>query len=335
MPKKNISDMTNAQIMNDIRSQASAEYKNNIPILDDESARVLGVSFTPYTPSFNEFLSALVNKIAMTIVSNKMARNKLSPFKRGNLPYGKDIEEVFTDLAIKATFDPTLAETEQFKRVIPNTKTIFHRENRRDFYKTTISHDMLKKAFLSDTGLGQMVSSITDSLYSADRNDEFRLMKELMTEYAPSFTNVVVTAPTDTATTKKLAQDIKRVVLNMGFLGTTYNKQAVNTFSDPEDLVLFITPDIAVKMDTELLAFAFNSEKFDTNTQIVTINDFGTNMPKTQAVLVDKSWFQVWDTNYEMTSVYNAQGLYWNYFLHHWQTLSTSQFANAVAFNTP
>ena len=33
-----------------------------------------------------------------------------------------------------------------------------------------------------------------------------------------------------------------------------------------------------------------------------------------------------------MGEFYNAKGLYWNYFWHHWQTYSFSLFANAVAF---
>ena len=333
--KKPIGQAKNHEIMNDIRANATNEYKQLIPEATTENFQALGNALTTYTPSMNEFLSALVNRIAMTIVSNKMARNKLAAFKAGPLTYGKDIEEIFTDLAIKAAFDPAAAETGVYARVIPDTKTIFHRENRRDFYKITISNDMLKKAFLNDTGLGQLTSSIVDSLYSADKNDEFKLMKELLTDYTPNFTNITVTAaPTDTATTKAFAQLLKKTVLQMGFMDTQFNKQAVHTYSDPEDLVLFLTPDVATMMDTELLAYAFNSEKFDTNAQIIILNDFGTGLATTQAVLVDKEWFKVYDTNFETTSQINAQGLYTNFFLHHWQTLSTSQFKNAVAFNT-
>jgi hypothetical protein len=119
----------------------------------------------------------------------------------------------------------------------------------------------------------------------------------------------------------------------MGFNNTAFNAQGVNTYSDPEDLVLFLTPDVATMMDTELLAYAFNAEKFDTNAQVIVLDNFGTGLATTQAVLVDKEWFKVYDTNFETTSQINAQGLYTNYFLHHWQTLSTSQFKNAVAFN--
>ena len=42
----------------------------------------------------------------------------------------------------------------------------------------------------------------------------------------------------------------------------------------------------------------------------------------------------VFDNYMSFTEQYNAQGLYWNYFFHHWQTLSTSRFSNAVLFTT-
>ena len=37
------------------------------------------------------------------------------------------------------------------------------------------------------------------------------------------------------------------------------------------------------------------------------LDDFGT-MPNTQAVLVDKNFFMVWDKLYQTTNQYNAQG---------------------------
>jgi hypothetical protein len=334
--QKPIEQTSNAEILNAIRQDASPEYKNAVPEATPTNMEQMSLALTTYTVSQNEFLSALVNKITKTIISNKMARNKLEPFKKGSLPYGKDVEEIFTDLQTKHAFDQVGAETTVFARELPNTKAIFHRQARQDYYKTTISQQILKRAFYDNNGLGRLVGTITDSLYSSNKNDEFKLMKELFTEYAPNFTNIAVTAPpTDTATAKTLARQIRATVLKMGFMSTLYNKQAVNTFSDPNDLVLFLTPDVASYFDTELYAYAFNKENLESNTQVIILDNFGTNLPKTQAVVVDKNWFQVYDTLFETGQIWNPQGLYSNIFLHNHQIMSTSQFSNAVAFNTP
>ena len=55
---------------------------------------------------------------------------------------------------------------------------------------------------------------------------------------------------------------------------------------------------------------------------------------KQKAMLVDIDFPQIYDDNYKLTSFYNAEGLYTNYFLHHWQTISASCLVNAVAFTT-
>lgn len=334
--QKPIQKMTNDEILNAIHQDASPEYKANVPVATKDNMESMSAALTTYTVSQNEFLTALVNKITKTIISNKMARNKLAPFKKGSLPYGKDVEEIFTDLQTKHAFDQAGAETGVFARELPNTKAIFHRQSRQDYYKTTISQQILRRAFYNPTGLGQLVGTITDALVSADRNDEFKLSKELLTEYSANYTNVpIASAPTDTATARALARAIKSTILKVGFMGTGYNKQGVNTYSDPEDLVLFISPDVATYFDTELYAYAFNTDRIDPQSQVVVLDNFGSGMPKAQAILVDKDFFQIYDTLFETGNIWNPQGLYSNVFLHHHQILSTSQFSNAVAFNTP
>jgi hypothetical protein len=334
--QKPLDKLSNAEILNAIREDASPEYKNAVPEATANNMEQMSLALTTYTVSQNEFLSALVNKITKTIISNKMARNKLEPFKKGTLPYGKDVEEIFTGLQSKHAFDQVGAETTVFARELPNTKAIFHRQTRQDYYKTTVSQQILKRAFYDQNGLGRLVSTITDSLYSSDKNDEFQLTKELFTEYSANFTPISVTAPpTDTATSKALARQIRSTVLKMGFMNNAYNKQGVQTYSDPDDLVLFMTPDVASYFDTELYAYAFNKENVEANVPVIILDNFGSGLPKTQAVIVDKNWFQIYDTLFETGQIWNPQGLYSNIFLHHHQILSTSQFSNAVAFNTP
>ena len=50
------------------------------------------------------------------------------------------------------------------------------------------------------------------------------------------------------------------------------------------------------------------------------------------AVLCDEALFQIYENLTEMRSFDNGDGLYTNYFYHHWQTYSLSLFANAMAF---
>ena len=50
--------------------------------------------------------------------------------------------------------------------------------------------------------------------------------------------------------------------------------------------------------------------------------------------MVDEQWFMIFDNYYNMTEIYNPEGLYWNYFYHVWKTFSVSPFSNAILFTT-
>ena len=50
--------------------------------------------------------------------------------------------------------------------------------------------------------------------------------------------------------------------------------------------------------------------------------------------MVDEAWFMIFDNYYNMTEIYNPEGLYWNYFYHVWKTFSVSPFSNAILFTT-
>lgn len=335
MPIKGMSKATPERILNTIRANASDEYQNRVPVATRDNIAEVGNAITNYEPTRNEFLNELINRIGMVIIQSRLYQNPLRSFKRGMMEFGKDIEEVFVEIAKAQTYDPETAETEVFKRVIPDVKTIFHRMNRKDFYKVTISNDQLRTAFLSYRGIEDLIGRIVDSLYSGDNYDEFLLMKNLMNDYGAKglFYPITVTEVTDEATAKKLTVNLRSTAKTLGFMSNQYNAQGVHTFTPIEDIVIFMTPQTEALMDVESLARSFNLEYADFLGRVVIVDNFG-GLENVQALMVDKQWFMVYDTFFNFTEQYNAQGLYWNYFFHHWQILSTSQFANAIAFTT-
>lgn len=335
MSIKGMSKATPERILNTIRANASDEYQNRVPVATRDNIAEVGNAITNYEPTRNEFLNELINRIGMVIIQSRLYQNPLRSFKRGMLEFGKDIEEVFVEIAKAQTYDPETAETEVFKRVIPDVKTIFHRMNRKDFYKVTISNDQLRTAFLSYRGIEDLIGRIVDSLYSGDNYDEFLLMKNLMNDYGAKglFYPITVTEVTDEATAKKLTVNLRSTAKTLGFMSNQYNAQGVHTFTPIEDIVIFMTPQTEALMDVESLARSFNLEYADFLGRVVIVDNFG-GLENVQALMVDKQWFMVYDTFFNFTEQYNAQGLYWNYFFHHWQILSTSQFANAIAFTT-
>lgn len=326
---------TNYAIMNTIRDNASDDYQTRIPQATRENMTTVGNAILTYDVARNEFLDALINRISLVLISSKMAVNKLAPFKKGMLEYGSDVEEIFVDMAKAIPFNVDEAEETVFKRTKPDVSAVFHRVNREDVYPITIEEGQLKRAFLSSDGLGKLVAGIINSMYSADNYDEYVLMKQLIAEYVtrPDINHTVVT--TTEVTNKDTAQEffraVRQVSTDMTFMTKDFNPSKKMQMTATEDQVLLIHKNVNTYLNTDLLAWVFNSANIDFNIQVVVVDDFGT-LTDTQAMLVDKNWYMVFDKLFQTTSQYNAKGLYWNYFLHHHQLLSYSLFHNAVQF---
>lgn len=329
-------------VLNAILNGASADYQARVPLATQNNITDVGSAIMNYQPTENEFLSALVNKIAMVIVRNKTFSNPLSVLKKGGVPLGRNIEEIYTNPVTGTTFDPTGSKL--LERAIPDTKAIYHSMNRQGQYKATVSKAQLIHAFTSYHALEQLLNSIVNSIYSGDNLDEFLLMKEL---FASSITGgkiktVNVGALDGTLdSAKNLVKAIKTVGQAMAFPSANYNSyfdinkdtdaKPVITWTPIEDQVLIIRNDVSVDVDVELLANAFNVSYVDLKQRTLTVDSFGTNV-NCGAVLCDKSFVQVYDNLTQMETFHNGEGLYDNFIYHHWQTYSMSLFANAMAF---
>jgi hypothetical protein len=324
----------NITVLNTIWENGSEEYQARVPLATRDTITAVGNAILNYTSTANEFLDALVNRISLVMVSSKMANNKLARFKKGMIEFGSDIEEIFTQMANAHTFNVDTAEAEVFKREKPDVRSIFHRVNREDFYKVTIEEGQIKRAFLNNDGLGKLTSSIMESLYSGDNYDEYVLMKELVSSYDPHFKAVEVPRVENQDSAQAFFRAVKQTSTDMTFMSDNFNAQGVKTFSEKTNQVLLLHKNVETYLNTDLLAWVFNTNKMDFETQIVVLDDFG-SLGNVQAALVDEDWFMVYDKLFQTTNQYNPQGLYWNFWLHHHQVLSTSQFQNAVKFVIP
>lgn len=328
---------TNLTILNTIWENASDYYQERIPVATQTNITTVGNAILNYTIAKNEFLDALVNRISLVLVSSKMANNKLAVFKKGTIEYGSDIEEIFTSMANAQAFDVATSETELFKREQPDVQAMFHRVNRQDFYKVTIEEAQIKRAFVSDDGLGKLVATIMNSLYSGDNYDEYVLMKQLVADYFTGVaTSGLVDIPkvVDQTTAQDFFRVVKQVSTDMTFMSDNFNARGVMQRSEKNEQVLLLHKNVDTYLNVDLLSWVFNTKNMDFDTQVIILDDFGT-LGDTQAVLCDKDFFMVFDKLYQTSNQYNAQGLYWNYWLHHHQVLSTSQFHNAVRFAIP
>jgi hypothetical protein len=320
-------------IVNAIRN-SNPGFAQYVPLASSDNVTAVGKGIQVNQTVQNDFLINLVDRIGLVVVRALSLNNPLKKFKKGAMPQGRTIEEIFTDITQAKKYDPSDSENTVFKRQIPNVKTLFHERNRQEFYKQTVSDEQLASAFVSWTAFESFVSSIIGSIYNSAEVDEFEYMKLLIDNYQATgmFAVIPVTAPTDQTTAKDFVKKLRAVATKMTLASGSrdYNALGVRTKTDAEDLHLIITADLEAEIDVDVLASAFNMSKTEFIGNRTVIDNFAT--PGLQAVLVDKDWFMVYDNLQKLETLRNPQGLYYNYYYHVWQTLSVSRFSNAVAF---
>lgn len=336
--------MNVTSILNTIRANNSSMYQERVPELTQTNLEAVGNAILAYEAISNEFLSALVNRIAFTIVSNRRYKNPLSILKKGGKPYGTDIEEIFTNPVSAVTFNGS--QTDDMLNVTkPDVKTIYHRMNRQDKYPVSISTIQLQKAFTSFGEMEKFVNSIITAMYSGDEMDEYLLMRNLVVsgieEGKVKVLDLDYTG--DEQSCKDLIKLLKTLSSNFTFMSKEYNGYNVlnatgisggtitpcTTWTPKENQVLLIRSDVDANTDVEVLAKAFNMEKTDFLKRKIVVDTFGD--PDVLCFLTDESAFQARDDLYTVRSFDNGSNLTTNYWLHHWQTLSLSLFANGVA----
>lgn len=343
MPAKTVKNLsaTNAQILNAIRTDASFAYQQRIPAATQGDITDTVNHLLEYRPMMNEFVDALVNRIGDVVIKSKVWTNPLAQFKRGMMQYGETIEELATTLLQAKRYDPNKCYDDVFKCNPPDVMSNFHSINRQDMYELTINDMLLRRAFLTDYGLQDLVGRIMETPYTSDYWDEYLIMRNLFAEYAriDGFYKVQVPDASG-ATTRAEKQDramaiteaVRAMSGKMRFLSGQYNTAGAPTFTTPEELVLFATPEFIAMLDVNVIAFAFNVSSANLDVRVVPIDDFG--IDGCQAILCDRDFFMCADTLIDFESIRNPKAISWNYWLHHHGIYSVSRFVNAVMFTT-
>ena len=332
------------EILNTIRDNASQVYQERVPEATRNNIQEVGEAISDPNNAVvaNEFMSTLLNMIIKPVLHSKLFSNPLKQLKKGKKPLGDTIEEIYTNFIKAETYDPT--GTHLLQRSLPDTKTVFHRMNRKDRYKITSSPEMLAKAFMSYEALESYLATLINTLYNSSELDEFVLTKQLIKEALDNNAMKVVHVADPLLSAengKEFIKTVKTISGDMVFPNANNNAyleaqdkddKALITFSRKNEQILIIDNATEVSVNVDVLASVFNMTVAEFNdTRKITIDAFPD--PDVRAVLVDESFFQIYDDLLTFREFENGEGLYKNYYLHVWQTLAYSILVNAVAFS--
>lgn len=353
---------SSVDILNAIRNNASTQYQNKVPVAtaDADVIKSIGAVLMDYPTLLNEFTNALINRIGRVYIQSKLYENPLAVLKKGILEFGESTEEIFIAMAKPYQYDPEFAETNVFKREIPDLKSAFHVINYKKFFKTTVQEQDWNRAFLSAEGVADVLEKTIEQLYTGANYCEYMATKYLC---AKTILNgfcypVSVTPVTDTATAQDLIVDVKKIANDFTFMKDKYNIAKVKTKCDKSEQVILIDQGADALIDVKVLAVAFNMSITDIQTRKIVIDGFGdlddecladlfedtdstyhefTSAEKEALnsiplMLMDEDFLMIYDNLIEMRDLENGEGLSRNYWLHNWKTLSISPFANCAIF---
>lgn len=360
MPRRIAESTLNAStidILNVIRQNAGYEYQNTVPVVETAAdIPKVGEILYGHPAMANQFINALVNRIAIVRMQSATFNNPYRILKKGYLEYGETIEDIFVGIAQAVEYSAEKAPAREFKRSLPDVRAAFFVMNFRVMYPVTIQDEDSRQAFLSLNGVKDLIARLVESLYTAAEYDEFLLFKYMIIK-AVAQGKMYPVSIGDGTDLKDGAVQFRGISNLLPFMSNAYNEAGVRNTTPKGRQIIFMDSMFNARFDVEVLASAFNMDKADFMGRLFLIDSFTTFdnerfevirensdgieevteaelalMQNVKALLIDEDWFQVYDNNNKFTEKYVASGLYWNYFYHTWKTVAHSPFANAVVF---
>ena len=277
MAKKVAISVLNARsidIVNVIRQNASYEYQQNIPaITSEKDLPAVGEALYGYPALANQFINALINRIALVRVKSATFNNPFVDLKKGYLENGETVEEVFTEIAKAREFNVEKAEQRELKRTLPDVRSAFHTMNWRVQYPVTIQNEDLRMAFLSAEGVTDLIAKIVDTVYRAAEYDEYLLFKYLMIKAIAQ--GKMKPVAVDMSDIKNSAVAFRGISNKLTFVGTQYNIAGVHVNTDKADQYIFMDSEFNAQFDVNVLASAFNMDKADFMGRLHLVDDWG------------------------------------------------------------
>ena len=345
------------QALNAIRNSASIEYRNYIPVAypAQDSILKIGSTMRDYPFLYNEYID-LIGRFVRYEYSTRMMENHLAFGKRGMLPYGKTIGEIFQGLAEPFQFD---AKTNNLWNVVlPDIQTAYHVVNSDIIYQVDVSPTALDSAFLSWDEQYDFIERIIRRMYDSAAYDDEQKMKYLIAINLlnGSIKTVGIQGTATEEASRQSVKTIKGISNNFMFPKTEYNRAGVLNHCAKDEQYVIMASEYDAATDVDVLAQSFNMDKAEFEGHRVLIDSFGsinqerlakiipdyveistdnlTALNNIGAVLMAKDWFMVYDSAFDMDSQKISKRRSYQYTLHSRQILSTSPFQNCVAFGT-
>ena len=317
-------------------------YHKQVPVVEaTTSIANFGAPILENQVVMNEFVSALMNRIAYTSFSNRYTfDNPLRILYGDEIPLGEVVQDIYVNPAQARTYNVN-DFAGLLQKYEASVKVQYLAKNQDVQYCVSITRPSLKKAFTSWADLERFIDELANSLYNGLYIDDFKLSKGLVSSaWKDNVGQVkVVNNPTSSeAYAKTFIKTLRTDFLNMGLPSIGYNAYSkvtdgdyVQTWTRPEDIVLLVRNDILASVDVDILAVAFNMDKAEFLGRVIPVDSFDADN-KIFAFLGDRRWFRIHTQEMYLDEFYNANNRVWNYYLNKVGMFNYSLFANGLIY---
>lgn len=284
-----------------------------------------GTDGDDFVPSTIEELGDMIGKVAKSIIRENTTVQHLSVFDKGLVENGEVIEDAVVLLAQSQAYDKDGAHTldretsskfavKYFKNWTPKT------------YKKTVDFSELRKVLTNEKNAADVSAMVISSTTEGDKQEQYEDIRDMMAwgrQVADGGTGaVLVNAETVNYDTVNSTIDYKGVLVamknafsGMKFVNANFNSASIKRRTKAEDIYVLMPYQLKNKLDVEELAGVFNLDKAEIKERIIE-TDSGNESGFYYIYIVDRNAVLDFTRLYEMLNQLNAEGRFWNYYLH-------------------
>lgn len=277
-----------------------------------------GVDYSDYTPNtYSDF--EMIGKIAQQVIRNVSAKNPLAVFDKMPINNGDTIEQVVVGLVSEKVYDAD-GESALARLVNDNLAVRYFSDWTRTKFDYTIDIAKARKVMQEGKSVNDLTEKMVASLAESDIYSKFTSIKQLLawgatpdatTSATPLKDLGIVYGKSGDLDYKSILKKLKNIVKGMQFVNSDYNTASLVRSTEKNDIYIAMPYTLKNAIDVDELAGVFNLDKAEIKDKIIELDTNDNTI-----YVVDQNAILVYTRLYEMADQKNADGLFWNYFLH-------------------
>ena len=284
-----------------------------------------GVAGTSYEPTTITELGGMIGKIAYSVIRENTANDPLAVFDKMPVNKGDTIEQAVVQMAESLSYDEDGDDALKREDSVKFAVKYFKGWTRKKF-KKTVDIPEIRKVLSKDIDVSDVTSKIVSSMTEGDKHEKYLNVRDLLTwgrQSADGGTGAVLVraetvaydAVNSSIDYKGVLTALRDAVSGMKFVNTSFNSISLKRRTREEDIYILMPYQLRNRIDVNDLAGVFNLDKAEIKGKIIE-TDSGNESGYYYIYVVDKHAILDFTRLYEMMDEKNADGLFWNYYLH-------------------